>query len=94
MAEASTSLQKAFSIPEPNDADETASPGDPNLYLWQEGSGVRFIASLSDEDNPDWGTPPRWTLVAQAARGTATSSPDGRYLVFMSEQNLGGVDSS
>jgi hypothetical protein len=80
--------------PGPNQADETAVPGAPNLYLWQKGSGVRFIASLSKEDNPDWGNPPRWTLVAQAARGTATASPDGRYLVFMSEKKLAGVESS
>jgi hypothetical protein len=78
---------------EPNGAAEAAVPGAPNLYLWQKGSGIRFIASLSVEDNPDWGTPPRWTLNAQAARGTATASPNGRYLVFMSEQNLAGVES-
>lgn len=78
---------------EPNGAEESAVPGAPNLYLWQKSTGVRFIASLSEEDNPDWGNPPRWTLVAQAARGTGAASPDGRYLVFMSEQNLAGVES-
>jgi hypothetical protein len=80
--------------PEPNEAGETAVSGTKNLYLWAEGSGVRFIAPLSIEDNPDWGNPPRWTDVAHASRGTATSSPDGRYLVFMSEQNLAGAETS
>jgi hypothetical protein len=80
--------------PEANAAGEHAVPGAPNLYFWQKGSGARFVATLSEEDNPDWGTPPNWTVVAEAGRGTATSSPDGRYLVFMSEQNLGGVESS
>jgi hypothetical protein len=79
---------------EPNGAGETAVPGTPNLYLWQEDSGVRFIASLSEGDNPDWGTPPRWVTVGTASRGTAASSPNGRYLVFMSEQNLAGAESS
>jgi hypothetical protein len=79
--------------PEPNEAGETAVPGSPNLYLWRDGSGVRFIAPLSEEDNPDWGAPPKWTVVGTASRSTAASSPDGRYLVFMSEKNLGEVES-
>jgi DNA-binding beta-propeller fold protein YncE len=78
----------------PNGAGETAVPGSPNLYLWQEGVGVRFIAPLSGLDGPDWGVLPALAEVAHAARGTATSSPDGRYLVFMSQQGLGGVETA
>jgi hypothetical protein len=85
-------IARAKLDPEPNETGELPVSGSPNLYLWQEGFGVRFIAALSEEDSPDWGNPPAWTAVAHAARGTATSSPSGRYLVFMSEQNLGGVE--
>jgi hypothetical protein len=86
-------IARAKLDPEPNAAGEMAVPGSRNLYLWQKGPGVRFIASLSEEDNPDWGEPPRWTNeVGNDSKGTANSSPDGRYLVFMSEQNLGSVE--
>jgi hypothetical protein len=78
---------------EPNDTGETAAPGGPNLYLWQEGLGVRFIATLSEGDGPNWGKPEA-TPVAHAAKGTAASSPDGRYLVFMSRRNIAGAETS
>ena len=32
-----------------------ASPGQPNLYLWREGVGMRFVARLAGEDERDWG---------------------------------------
>ncbi len=86
-------VAKAVLDPEPNDTSETAIPGSPNLYLWQEGLGVRFIASLSEDDGPDWGKPAD-AEVASAAKGAATSSPDGRYLVFMSERNLAGAETA
>jgi DNA-binding beta-propeller fold protein YncE len=81
--------------PGPNGAGETAVPDSPNLYLWQEGLGVQFIASLSESDAPDWGdTAFKGGGAAHAARGAAASSPSGRYLVFMSEQNLAGAESN
>jgi len=78
--------------PGPNDAGEDAVPGGLNLYRWREGLGTRFIASLSAKDSPDWGKGA--DQVAHAAKGTATSSPNGRYLAFMSERNLAGVETS
>jgi hypothetical protein len=64
-----------------NAAGDTAVPNRPNLYLWQEGDGVRFIATLSKEDGTDWGG---------AAGKSAATSPSGRYLSFMSQLPLSG----
>jgi hypothetical protein len=79
--------------PESNDAEEPAVPGSPNLYIWEEGLGVRFIAPLSEGDAADWGSGPP-NEVGQAARGTGSNSPDGRYLTFMSQQNLAGAETN
>jgi len=78
--------------PAPNGAGENAVPGSPNLYRWREGLGARFVAPLSKEDGADWGK--ARSPVAHAALGTATSSPNGRYLAFMSEQNLAGTETN
>ncbi len=58
-----------------------------NLYVdhyngsaWEAPS---FIAALSGEDSEDW---------APLARDTSRSSPDGRYLEFMSMRSLTGYD--
>src|SRR5207344_3091442 len=78
---------------EPNGEGQGAAPGEPNLYLWQEGSGVRFIATLSEEDERDWGS--FSTLLRFGALGaeqTAAASPSGRYLAFMSQLPLTGYD--
>jgi hypothetical protein len=71
----------------PNDSDETATAGEPNLYLWQQGEGARFIATLSDRDSNDWGGES-----AAAGKLSAAHSPSGRYLSFMSERSLTGYD--
>jgi len=42
---------------EQNGQHESAVPGEPNLYLWREGAGVRFIATLSEADSRDWNGP-------------------------------------
>jgi hypothetical protein len=76
-----------------NEAGEEAVPGAPNLYLWEEGLGVRFIAALSEKDAADWGSGPP-NPVGQAARGAANNSPDGRYLSFMSQENLAGAETN
>lgn len=77
--------------PAPNGLGEEAVSGEPNLYLWQEGEGVRFIARLSTEDDRDWGkvegeTPGYARLLSAAA------SPSGRFLSFMSNRSLTGYD--
>jgi len=84
-------VARAVLDPGPNPANETPIAGQPNLYFWREGLGTRYIATLSQGDEADWGNPPS-TEYAHAAKSTATNSPSGRYLVFMSEQNLAGVE--
>jgi len=81
---------------EANEAGETAVMGSPNLYLWQEGEGVRFVAPLSTRDAADWGRPgePGASPVAHASRLAAAGSPNGRYVAFMSERNLTGGESN
>ena len=66
---------------------ETAQAGKPNLYLWQRGEGMRFIATLSEGDEHDWGVG-----LEPAAHQSAAASPSGRYLAFMSERSLTGYD--
>ncbi len=68
-----------------------------NLYLahydseaghegWEE---PRFIASLSNEDEPDWEGPGG---VADLGEMTASVSPNGHYLAFMSNRSLTNYD--
>ena len=77
----------------PNQRGDSAAPGQPNLYLWQEGAGARYIATLAEEDEPVWGAgtgsngETALNLVAQA-------SPSLRYLAFNSQGELTGYDSS
>jgi hypothetical protein len=71
----------------PNGDGGSAIAGHPNLYLWQQGEGVRFIARLSVKDKPDWGA----GVGQQQSLATAVS-PNGRYLAFMSERSLTGYD--
>jgi hypothetical protein len=70
----------------PGSAGESAVPGEPNLYLWQEGEGIRFIVTLSEEDHRDWGSGGKEFSLSSA------SSPSGRYFSFMSERSLTGYD--
>ena len=77
---------------EPNGGGEGAAPGQPNLYVWREGEGVRFVATLSGEDARDWGGPPDSNGVFYAYKLSATASPSGRYLAFMSKLPLTGYD--
>ncbi len=74
----------------PNEFGDHAASGEPNLYLWQQGEGVRFLATLSGEDQTDWGA---GSSQAVAVGLSASSSPDGRYLAFMSQRSLTGYDS-
>jgi hypothetical protein len=78
----------------PDQHGERAAPGEPNLYLWQQGKGVRFVATLAEEDKTDWGDEEASWGVNWGARAlSASSSPDGRYLAFMSQRSLTGYDS-
>jgi hypothetical protein len=70
-----------------NRAGESATAGRANLYGWREGEGVRFVASLSAEDENSWGGIRGLTFNLSAA-----ASPSGRYLSFMSQINLTGKD--
>jgi hypothetical protein len=74
----------------PNEEGDTATAGEPNLYLWQEGEGVRFIARLSGQDHPVWGTAAR--SHGYAGRITAAASPSGRFFAFTSERSLTGYE--
>ena len=74
----------------PNQYGESAVAGSPNLYQWEEGEETRFIASLDEEDNGTWGL--RGTIASgvEASKLSASISPSGRYLAFMSQRSLSG----
>jgi hypothetical protein len=74
-----------------NQAGETAQADEPNLYLWEEGGGVRFIATLSLEDDRDWGKV-NGDTPGYAKALSAAGSPSGRYFAFMSELSLTGYE--
>lgn len=75
----------------PNEQGESALGGQPNLYLWEEGAGARFIARLAEEDERNWGSPAPG-VAAVAPQVSAAASPGGRYLAFMSQRSLTGYD--
>lgn len=60
-----------------------AVAGKSNLYVHHAGT-TKFVAALSPNDAPDWAV----SLVNQTAR----VSPDGRWLAFMSQEDLTGYD--
>jgi hypothetical protein len=77
----------------PNEAGDSAVAGEPNLYLWEEGQGTRFIATISERDRADWGgfaSSPDG--IGIEAKLSASASPSGRYLAFMSDSSLTGYD--
>ncbi|HET9591954.1 MAG TPA: hypothetical protein VFP17_03470 [Solirubrobacterales bacterium] len=71
----------------PNGFGETAKAGQPNLYSWHEGVGVRYIATLSEEDDGDWGGE-----FGQTYELSPAASPDGSFFAFPSERSLTGYD--
>jgi DNA-binding beta-propeller fold protein YncE len=75
-----------------NQVGDSAQPDQPNLYLWHQGEGVRFIATLSMEDDANWGMAGTVPAPGQVASLSAASSPSGRYFAFMSERSLTGED--
>jgi hypothetical protein len=74
----------------PSQEGDTAVSGEPNLYVWDESGGVRFIAVLGPEDARNWGIAGESLGLAETL--SAGSSPSGRYLAFMSERSLTGYD--
>lgn len=80
--------------PAPNGEGEGAVSGVPNLYRWDQGEDMRFIASLSEDDEPVWGEIPseRGRDVGRTSQLSAITSPSGRYLTFMSALSLTGFD--
>ncbi len=61
-----------------------------NLYVRDTASEeTRLVGVLSGADEPDWGRGPGGGALVGL---TARSSPDGRYLAFMSERSLTGYD--
>jgi len=74
---------------EPNQAGDEAVPGEPNLYLWRQSKGVRYLATLSQADQSAWGA------IGAAYENyllSASTSPSGRYLTFMSARSLTGYN--
>jgi hypothetical protein len=68
-----------------NEFGDAAEPDEPNLYFWEEGAEPRFLATLSEDDTPDWGG--RFKVASQMG---AAASPDGLQLAFNSNRSLTG----
>ena len=69
--------------------DGAAQAGEPNLYLYELGEGVRFIATLASEDVGDTPLSP---LATSADQHMARVTPDGTGLAFISKASLTGFD--
>ncbi|MCW3027567.1 MAG: hypothetical protein JWN81_778 [Solirubrobacterales bacterium] len=63
--------------------------GQCNLYVYHLGR-THLIAVLAGDDNPDWDLVYSPDLLGMTAR----TSPDGRYLAFMSQRSLTGYDNT
>jgi len=74
-----------------NEEGDAPLAGEPNLYLYEEGEGVRFIATLADDDGPTWGKLTT-TPLGYAHYISADASPSGRYFAFMSQRSLTGYE--
>lgn len=77
----------------PNQQGDSAVVGEPNLYVWQEGQGARFVAVLATADDAAWGMGGTLGIALAVGLNTA-SSPSGRYFAFMSQRSLTGYDNS
>jgi hypothetical protein len=90
-------VAKGVLTTEANQFGDEAVGGQPNLYLWQNGDGLRFIARLATEDRPNWGIAGSISPSGEASKLSTAVSPGGRYFAFMSERDLtdqGNVDVS
>jgi hypothetical protein len=63
-----------------NEYGEKPAEGADNLYSWQQGSPLRYVATLLSTDSADWAATP--------ASRTAEASPAGRYLAFSTTKPL------
>jgi DNA-binding beta-propeller fold protein YncE len=70
---------------EENANGEHAEANGKNLYSWQEGD-LAFIATLDPKDRTDWTVAP--------IKRTAEASPNGRWVAFLSQAALTGVDNT
>jgi hypothetical protein len=75
---------------------DSAQSGEPNLYRWDQSEGVRFVAMLAEEDSSgqspddtDWG---HGHGKGEVALLSALTSPNGRFLAFMSQRSLTGQE--
>ena len=62
-----------------NDRGEEAAVSKPNLYLYEDGAGTSFVATL-DSSSQAWNSSP--------GRRSAEASPNGRYLTFTTKAQL------
>lgn len=79
----------------PTASGETATPGQPNLYLWEQGQGPRFVATLASGTSIGEGDSSVWGIgetipTGRVALMSSYGSPDGRYFAFMSRRSLTG----
>ncbi|HST56781.1 MAG TPA: NHL repeat-containing protein [Solirubrobacteraceae bacterium] len=73
--------------------DTGAVDGEPNLYLWDQATGVKLIATLAFADVGVWAT----DLSSQGTTNgyrSARVTPDGRHVLFASSNRLTGYDNA
>jgi hypothetical protein len=78
-----------------NGVGEKAESGRSNLYLWQQGEGLRFIARLANEtDGRDWSSGPEQleARVTPSGQGIAFVSVESKALSGYDNERLGGGD--
>jgi NHL repeat len=64
-----------------------ARPDEPNLYLWRQGQGLRYIATLEDipgETDINWPDQGMWAVQRSRSGRAARLSADGERLLFAS----------
>lgn len=78
---------KALTAEENSEGDKAVA-GQPNLYLSEAGSGVRFVATLLSSDVAGFGSPVHTNVAARLSR----VAPSGQQFVFMSGASITGYD--
>lgn len=63
--------------------------GEPNLYLWEDGSGTSYIATLPESELINFSP-----IAARPSNRTARVSPDGLHAVFSSRGSVTGYDNA
>ena len=80
-----------------NSEGDEAVAGKPNLYLWEQGAGMRFVGTLGDEDvksDPSNGSGETSVTSIRPFTHNARASADGQSLAFTSEAPLTGYDNT